>query len=163
MFSSTNFWLLIGLAIFVAILWRTGAFVALFNGLDGRTRRVEGELAEARRLREEAQALLASFKARQKEAEAEAAAIVAQAKADAARAADEARSRLDDFITRRTAMAETKIAQAEAQAAGDVRAAAAEAAVRASEAALRVALPPGGSTSDEALLSALSSVKGRLN
>ena len=40
---------------------------------------------------------------------------------------------MEEFVARRTKMAETKIAQAEAQALADVRAAAAEAAVAAAE------------------------------
>ena len=40
---------------------------------------------------------------------------------------------MNDFVARRTEMAETKIAQAEAQALADVRAAAAEAAVAAAK------------------------------
>jgi F-type H+-transporting ATPase subunit b len=44
---------------------------------------------------------------------------------------------MEEFVARRTKMAEAKIAQAEAQAAADVRAAAAEAAVAAAEKILR--------------------------
>ena len=40
---------------------------------------------------------------------------------------------MEEFVARRTKMAETKIAQAEVQAVADVRAAAADAAVKASE------------------------------
>ena len=47
--------------------------------------------------------------------------------------AAEAKAKMEEFVARRTKMAETKIAQAEAQAVADVRAAAAEAAVAAAE------------------------------
>ncbi len=47
--------------------------------------------------------------------------------------AAEAKAKIEEFVARRTKMAETKIAQAEAQAAADVRSAAAEAAVAAAE------------------------------
>ena len=46
---------------------------------------------------------------------------------------------MEDFVARRTKMAETKIAQAEAQALADVRAAAADAAVAAAEKILTAA------------------------
>ena len=95
------------------------------------------ELDEARRLKEEAQALLAQYQRKQREAEQEAAAIIAGAKAEAERLASEAKAKIEDFVARRTKMAETKIAQAEAQALADVRAAAADAAVAAAERVLR--------------------------
>src|SRR6185503_10664212 len=95
--------------------------------------RVQAELDEARRLKEEAQTLLAEYKAKQRQADDEAAAIVAGAKAEAERIAAESHSRMEEFVARRTKMAEAKIAQAEAQAVADVRAAAADAAVAAAE------------------------------
>src|SRR5205807_4357583 len=88
-------------------------------------------------LKEEAAALLAEYRRKQQTAEREAAQIVAGAKAEADRLAVEARTRMDEFVARRTKMAETKIAQAEAQALADVRAAAAEAAVAAAEKILK--------------------------
>ena len=61
----------------------------------------------------------------------EAQAIIASATAEAERIAVEAKAKLEDFVARRTKMAEGKIAQAEAQALADVRSSAAEAAVAA--------------------------------
>ena len=60
-------------------------------------------------------------------------AIIATANAEAERLAAEGKARLEDFVARRTKMAETKIAQAEAQALADVRSSAADAAVAAAE------------------------------
>src|SRR6202043_1326437 len=91
------------------------------------------ELDEARRLREEAQALLAEFERKAGTAEREAEEIVANAMAEAERLPVEAKGRMEVFAARRTKMAGTKIAQAEAQALADVRAAAADAAVAAAE------------------------------
>ena len=59
--------------------------------------------------------------------------IIAGARAEAERLAAEAKTKVEEFVARRTKMAETKIAQAEAQALADVRAAAADAAVAAAE------------------------------
>ena len=92
-----------------------------------------------RRLREEAQALLAEFQRKGREAEKEAEAIIAGAKAEAERLAGEAKVRMEDFVSRRTKMAEAKITQAEAQALADVRSAAADAAVTAAEKILSIA------------------------
>ncbi len=58
---------------------------------------------------------------------------MAGARAEAERLAVEAKAKIEDFVARRTQMAQTKIAQAEAQALADVRGAAAEAAVAAAE------------------------------
>jgi F-type H+-transporting ATPase subunit b len=107
------------------------------KSLDDRATRIKAELEEARRLRNEAAALLAEYQRKRQDAEGEAQEIVSGAKAEAERLAIEAKARIEEFVARRTKMAETKIAQAEAQAAADVRAAAAEAAVAAAEKILR--------------------------
>ena len=83
--------------------------------------------------------MLAEFERKGREAESEAAAIIAGAKAEAERLAVEAKARMEDFVVRRTKMAEAKIAQAEAQALADVRAAAADTAVAAAEKILSAA------------------------
>ena len=77
--------------------------------------------------------MLAEYERKGREAENEAAAIIASAKAEAERLAGEAKARMEDFVARRTKMAEAKIAQAEAQAVADVRSAAADTAVAAAE------------------------------
>ena len=105
----------------------------IIDALDGRAARIKAELDEARRLRDEAQALLAEYQRKRGEAEQEAEAIVAGARDEAERLAAEAKTKVEEFVARRTKMAETKIAQAEAQAVADVRAAAADAAVAAAE------------------------------
>lgn len=121
----------LGFILFVGLLAYLGAHKTLTAALDKRGERIKAELAEAERLRAEAEAVLASFGKRLEEAEAEAAAVVRQAHEDAELLAREAAERLADFIKRRTKQAEEKIASAEVQATADVRAAAAEAATRA--------------------------------
>ena len=122
---------------FVGVLAYFGAFRKLADALDARGAKIEAELAEARRLREEAEALLASFKKKAVEAEAEAAALVAQARAEAEALARETAERMKDYIERRRRQADEKIALAEMQAAAQVRSAAADAATRAAEIILR--------------------------
>ena len=126
-----EFFVACAFVLFVAMLAYLGVHRTIAGALDGRVNRVKAELAEAERLRAEAASLLASFDAKRKTAEADAAAIVAQARAEADMLAKEAHSRMEDFIARRTKQAAEKIALAEAQATADVRAAAADAAVRA--------------------------------
>jgi F-type H+-transporting ATPase subunit b len=127
----------IGFLIFVGLAIYLGVHKKIASALDGRASRIEAELAEATRLRTEAEALLASFEQRRAEALAEAEAVVAQAHAEAERIANEAHARITEFIQRRTRQAEEKIGLAEAQAAADVRAAAADAAIKAAETVLK--------------------------
>ena len=126
-------WVALGFLSFFGLLAYLGVHRKLIDAIDHRQARIESELEQARRLREEAQALLSEFERKARDAETEAQAIIAGAKAEAERLAAEAKSRAEDFVARRTKMAETKIAQAEAQAVADVRSAAAEAAVAAAE------------------------------
>jgi F-type H+-transporting ATPase subunit b len=132
-------WVAIAFVLFLGLLVYMGAHRRVLGSIDARRARIKAELDEAVRLREEAQAVLVEFERKAHEAESEAAAIVAGAKAEAERLAAEAKTRMEDFVARRTKMAEAKIAQAEAQALADVRAAAADTAVAAAEKILAAA------------------------
>jgi F-type H+-transporting ATPase subunit b len=126
-------WVTVAFVIFLGVLIRFGVPAMLTKSLDDRGARIKAELDEARRLRQEAGEVLAQYRRRQKEAEQEAEAIVLNAKNEAERLAVEAKTKVEEFIARRTRIAETKIAHAETQALADVRAAAADAAVAAAE------------------------------
>ena len=126
-------WVAIAFIVFVGLLGYLGVHRMLAKALDDRAVRIKAELDEARRLKDEAAQLLAEYQRKRQQAEGEAQEIVAGAKAEAERMAVEAKAKIEEFVERRTRMAETKIAQAEAQAAADVRAAAADAAVAAAE------------------------------
>ena len=159
--NNTNIVVGIGFVIFVGILIYVGVPGMLTKALDDRAKRVRTELDEARRLKDEAQKLLAEYQAKQKQAEAEAAGIIEGAKAEAERIAAEAKTKMEDFVARRTKMAETKIAQAEAQAVADVRAAAAEAAVSAAEKILTESVK--GKVADDLIARGIGDVKSKLN
>jgi F-type H+-transporting ATPase subunit b len=126
-------WVAVAFVLFLGILVYVGAHRRVIDGIDRRQARIKAELEEARRLREEAQALLVEYQRKRHDADREAEAIIATANAEAERLAAEGKTRLEDFVARRTKMAETKIAQAEAQALADVRSSAADAAVAAAE------------------------------
>jgi F-type H+-transporting ATPase subunit b len=160
MLLEAEFWVAVAFFIFMGIAWKVGAFSAMTKGLDGRANRVRHELDEAKRLREEAAAVLADYKRRRAEAEKEAESIVAGAREEAQRAAEEGHRKLDDFLARRTKAAETKIAQAEAQAEAQVRAAAAEAAVKVSETILRERLQ--GEAAQGLIRASLGEVRTRM-
>lgn len=159
--SLAEIWVAVAFVVFVGILIYAGAHRAIASGLDARGQRISSELEEARRLKEEAQKLVAEFKRKQREAEAEAESIVTAAKAEAERLAAEAKAKLEDFVARRTKMAEDKIAQAEHQAVADVKAIAADAAARAAETLLGQAAH--GSVADRLISGAIGEVKGKLN
>jgi len=129
-------WVALAFFVFVGLLAYVGVHKKIVAALDARRDRIKGELDEARRLKDEAMALLAEYQRKRHEAEGEAQSIISDARAEAERMAAEAKIKAEEFVTRRTKMAEAKIAQAEAQAVAEVRAAAADAAVAAAEAIL---------------------------
>jgi F-type H+-transporting ATPase subunit b len=134
--GDAEFWVAVAFVLFVAGLGYIGVHRMIGKSLDERAGRIKTELDEAKKLKEEAAALLAEYQRKRGEAESEAQEIIAGAKAEAERMAADAKTKMEEFVVRRTKMAETKIAQAEAQAAADVRSAAAEAAVVAAAAVL---------------------------
>ena len=156
-----TFWVGVAFFIFIGILAYFGVPKAIVTALDARGEKVAQELAEARRLRVEAEKLLAEYEAKRKAAESEAASIIAAANDEAKRLAAEAEAKLNDFVTRRTKSAEDKIALAESQAEAEVRAAAAEAATKAAEVIIRAQV--GGKTGEALFAAGLSEVKAKLN
>ena len=126
-----TFWAFIALLIFfgIVIYFKVPGFVT--KALDSRIAKIESDLDEAKRLREEAQALLAEYERKRKAAESEAEEIVAAAQDEAERMTAEAETALEDMVARRTKAVEDKIAQAEAQALADVRARSADVAIEA--------------------------------
>ncbi len=154
-------WVAIAFVIFLGVLVYFGAHRRVIDAIDQRQARIKSELDEATRLRIEAQGVLAEFERKSREAESEAASIIAGAKAEAERMAEEAKTRMEDFIVRRTKMAEAKIAQAEAQAMADVRAAAADTAVAAAEKILSAAAT--GKVAEGLLAKGIDDVKKKFN
>ncbi len=115
------FWVLVAFVIVIGVFARAGIHKTITSGLDKRSQKIADEINEARKMREEAQELLAAYQRRQREAEEEAAAIIEQAKKDAKRMAVEAREKINEQMDRRIKAAEDKIARAEAQALSEVR------------------------------------------
>ncbi|HZH51401.1 MAG TPA: ATP F0F1 synthase subunit B [Microvirga sp.] len=137
MFASAEFWVAVAFVIFWGVMFYFGVPGRALGSLDSRSKRIANELAEAKRLRQDAENLLKEYESKRAAAEREAADIVSAAKDEAERLAQEAQEKMAEFVRRRTASAEARIAQAETQAAAEVRAAAVDAAIRASERILR--------------------------
>ncbi len=161
MFEDPEFWVLLAFVIFLGVLVRFGVPKMALSALDDRSARIKQALDEAQRLRSEAQAVLAEYQHKREEAEKEALAIIVSARVEAERLAGEAKGKVEEFVARRTKMAEAKIAQAEAQALADVRAAAADAAVAAAETIL--VQTTHGAAAESLIAKGISDLKAKLN
>jgi len=120
-FHHAESWVLVAFILFIALLVYLKVPTKLAAMLDDRASKIASELAEAKRLREEAQALLAEYQKKRIDAERDAVNIIDQAKREAEAFAHEARAKLSETLDRRSRQAEQKIAHAEAQAIKEVR------------------------------------------
>jgi F-type H+-transporting ATPase subunit b len=161
MFYEPEFWVAVAFVILMGVFAYFGIHRTVLKALDHRSDRIKAELDDARRLKEEATKLLAEYQARRASAEREAQDIITSARADAERIAAEAKTKMEDFVARRTKTAESKIALAEAQALADVRAAAAEAAVTAASSILSQSVK--GGVADDLLAKGIAEVREKLN
>jgi F-type H+-transporting ATPase subunit b len=161
MLQEAEFWVALGFLVYLVILGYIGAHRMIVKSLDDRAARIKAELDEARKLKDEAAALLTDYQRKRQQAESEAQEIIEGAKAEAARLAAEAKEKVEEFVTRRTKLAETKIAQAEAQAAAEVRGAAAEAAVAAAEKIL--SQETKGTLAADLIAKGIDDVRSKLN
>jgi F-type H+-transporting ATPase subunit b len=120
-----EFWVLVSFVIFFAVfggkLWS-----ALTGLLDGRSNAIRAELAEAQRLRNEAEAMLAEAQRARSEALAEAEQLLARSHAEAAHVAEHAAAEAEASARRRERVALDRIAAAEKAAVTEVRQAAAD-------------------------------------
>ena len=119
--KNTDFVVTIAFLIFIGILLYAKVPAKIAGLLDGRAAQIKADLEEARALREEAKALLASYERKQKEVKDLADRIVSGAKSEAEQAAAAAKVDLADSIARRLTAAEEQIAAAEASAVRAVR------------------------------------------
>lgn len=119
--NNTDYVVAIAFVIFIGILLYFKVPSMLGKMLDQRAERIRDDLDEAKKLREEAQSLLASFERKQKDVEVQARKIVDTAKAEAEAAAEQAKVDLEKTVARRLQAAEDQIAAAEAGAVGEIR------------------------------------------
>ena len=161
MLKTAEFWVLVSFLAFIGLLIKMKVPAQITKGLDDRADAIRKELDEARRLRQEAQDLLAEYQQKQRQAEQEAKAIIEQAQREAEAMKVESARTLKEQLERRSRLAEEKIARAEAQAVAEVRSAAVELAVAASERVLRERVP--GDVGNGLVDQAIRDLKGRLN
>lgn len=144
--GNTNFIVLLAFLIFVGILLYAKVPARLAGMLDNRAKQIRTEIDEARALRDEAQAILASYERKQKEVQAQADRIVSNAREEALSAAAGAKADLETAIARRLAAAEDQIASAEAAAIREVRERAVQVAVAAAGEVLAKQMTPEGAS-----------------
>jgi len=128
--TEAEFWVLVAFVIAISFLvYKVTGTVT--GGLDARAAKIKAELDEAQKLRDEAQARLAEFQLKQRDALKEAEGIIALAKEEAQRLAAQGVKDLEAAIERRRRMAQEKIALEEQKAMTDLRSAAVDVAVAA--------------------------------
>jgi len=132
MLENTNFWVALAFLIFAFVIYKTG-WRAIIGGLDARADRIRQELEQAQKLREDAQAALAQYQRKQRDALKEAENIIAAAREEADRIRRQAAADLEGALKRREQQAMDKIAQAETQALQQVRDLAVDIAIAATE------------------------------
>ncbi len=161
MLSQPDFWVGVSFVLFLVLLVYLKVPGMVAKALDERAAGIQHELDEAKRLREEAQAVLADYERKKIEAEADAEKIIALAKREAEIYGEEARLKMQEQIERRGRLAEQKIALAEVAAIKDVRAAAADLAVEAASKVLGAEVK--GATASNLIDESIAAVRKQLN
>ena len=161
MLRTAEFWVAVSFVAFLGVLAYYKVPALIGKALDDRAAAIRKELDQARRLREEAQSLLADYQMKHRNAGQEAEAIVEQARHEAQAYAHETRAAMADALERRTKPAEEKIARAAAHAVDEVRAAAVDMAMAAAEKILREKAT--GAAGAALIDDSIRNLKGRLN
>lgn len=118
---NTDIVVLLAFLLFGAILVYFKVPGRLTGFLDARAEQIRDDLDEARRLREEAQQLVAGYERQLREVKDQADRIVSRATQEARDAAEQARRDMDAQVARRLAAADEQLAAAEAEAIRSVR------------------------------------------
>jgi F-type H+-transporting ATPase subunit b len=156
-----TFWAMIALFIFIGVVIYMKVPGMIAKALDERAAKIRNDLDEASRLRDEAQQLLVEFQKKRKEAEKEAADMVAAAKRESDLIIEEAHKKTEEYVARRAALAEQKIGQAERDAVNEVRSIAVDVATEAARKLLAGKLDE--KTSAELFSDSLTAVQSKLN
>jgi F-type H+-transporting ATPase subunit b len=156
-----EFWVAVSFFLFCGVVVYFGAHKKIASALDARAATIKKELEDARRLREEAEAVLADYKRKQGDAVKEVQSIIDLASKEAEIMAAETRRSMKEQFDRRMKLAEEKIGRAEADALREVRAAAADAAITAAQSVIAQSLSP--EMADKLVKQGIDALKGRLN
>lgn len=128
-----EFWVAVSFFIFIGVLVYFGVHMKVVSALDARALLISQELEEARRLREEAEKVLADYRRKLGDVVTEVDNITALATTEAKTLAAETRQSLKEYFDRRIKLAEEKIARAEMEAVREFRRVAVDAAIAAAQ------------------------------
>jgi F-type H+-transporting ATPase subunit b len=156
-----EFWVAVSFFVFLAVAVYLGVHKKIASALDARAAAITKELDEAKRLRQEAEKVLADYRAKEGNAAKEAEAIIGLATKEAEILAAETSRAIKEHFERRMRLAEDKIARAEADALREVRAVAADAAIAAAQAVIAAKLTP--EAADRLIGQGIDALKGKLN
>lgn len=160
MFADPEVWVAIAFLLFVAVfVWK--GLKPLLAALDARAERIRGQLAEAHRLREDAEQALSEAERKSREAQRSADEIIEHARDEAKRLEAQAAQNLQATLERRERNALDKIAQAEAKAVKEVQDQAVDAAIAAARTLLTRQVD--GAKGDRLVAEAISEIGKRLN
>ena len=159
--ATAEFWVAVSFFLFIGLVVYLGAHKKIADVLDARAARIAKELDEAKRLRVEAEKVLADYRRKQGDAVKEAQAIIDLAAKEAEILAAETRRSMKEVFDRRMKLAEDKIGRAEAEALREVREAAADAAVAAAQIVIAQKITP--EMADKLVKQGIDALKGKLN
>ncbi len=156
-----EFWVAVSFFIFIGVLVYFGVHMKVVSALDARALLISQELEEARRLREEAEKVLADYRRKLGDVVMEVDNIVALATTEAKTLAAETRHSLKEYFDRRIKLAEEKIARAEMEAVREFRSVAVDAAIAAAQNLIAAKLTPD--RAKKLVSESIKALKSKLN
>ena len=156
-----EFWVAVSFFIFIGVLVYFGVHMKVASALDARALLIRKELEEARRLREEAEKVLADYQRKLGDVVTEVDNITALATTEAKTLAAETRQSLKEYFDRRIKLAEEKIARAEMEAVREFRSVAVDAAIAAAQNLIAAKLTPD--RAKKLVSTSIKALKSKLN
>ena len=157
----SEFWVAVSFFIFIGVLVYFGVHMKVVSALDARALLISQELEEARRLREEAENVLADYRRKLGDVVTEVDNITALATTEAKTVAAETRQSLKEYFDRRIKLAEEKIARAEMEAVREFRSVAVDAAIAAAQNLIAAKLTPD--RAKKLVSESIKALKSKLN
>ena len=156
-----EFWVAVSFFIFIGVLVYFGVHMKVVSALDARALLIRKELKEARRLREEAEKVLADYQRKLGDVVTEVDNITALATTEAKTLAAETRQSLKEYFDRRIKLAEEKIARAEMEAVRELRNDVVDAAIAAAQNLIAAKLTPD--RAKKLVSTSIKALKSKLN
>ena len=156
-----EFWVAVSFFIFIGVLVYFGVHMKVASALDARALLIRKELEEARRLREEAEKVLADYQRKLGDVVTEVDNITALAAKQAETLAAETRQSLKEYFDRRIKLAEEKIARAEMEAVRELRNDVVDAAIAAAQNLIAAKLTPD--RAKKLVSTSIKALKSKLN